>query len=49
MYVHRCTFRELSVAEAALAVEATVLQLIRFGSGLPASRVHVMDFFGGTR
>ncbi|XP_075868519.1 ras-related and estrogen-regulated growth inhibitor isoform X3 [Nelusetta ayraudi] len=25
----RCTFRELSVAEAALAVEATVLQLIR--------------------
>ncbi|XP_075868518.1 ras-related and estrogen-regulated growth inhibitor isoform X2 [Nelusetta ayraudi] len=43
----RCTFRELSVAEAALAVEATVLQLIRFGSGLPASRVHVMDFFGG--
>lgn len=31
MCVHRCTFRELSVAEAALAVEAAVLQLIRFG------------------
>ncbi|KAL7370302.1 hypothetical protein ABVT39_025146 [Epinephelus coioides] len=28
----RCSFRELSVAEAVLAVEAAVFQLIRFGS-----------------
>lgn len=29
--VCRCSFRELSVAEAVLAVEAAVLQLVRFG------------------
>lgn len=30
--VYRCSFKELSVAEAVLAVEAVVFQLIRFGS-----------------
>lgn len=47
MCVHRCIFRELSVAEAALAVEAAMLQLIRFGSRPPNVPGPCHGFLGG--
>lgn len=46
----RCTFRELSVAEAALAVEAAMLQLIRLGSQPPSILgPYLVDSLEGTR